>query len=187
MLCVLPLLALLGCSSLPGPANGALRQLDYANDDLAAMLLVFDLPDGLEPLPRGMVVTFKVETPARGERQVRAVLAEADAEAVIGALPPPADRRSYYVFGFAPADQAALRAAQAWARSLTPAGNQFSVAMSPGFCRSEPVDPEALRVSVLLVGPGATRLAPLAGNQPLKTMLAAAGQGDLPACAGHSG
>lgn len=181
------LLMLAGCTSLSLDTAARLRSLDYLNDDLAGLLLAFDLPAALEPVPAGSVLNLDVTTPASGERHIRAALVVADASEIAGTLPPPADARSYYLFGFSDADKAAIREAQAWARTLPPGNNAMTISLSPGICRTAAIDPERVSVSVLVALPGATGLAPLIASQSVKSLLAAAPIKDLPACAGHSG
>ncbi|MHB1104130.1 MAG: hypothetical protein ACYC0C_15425 [Devosia sp.] len=139
-------------------------------------------------MPEGSVLSFDVTTPANGERHLKAVLAEAEADEIAGSLPPPAAGRTYYLFGFSEADQAALREAQAWARTLPQTGgNTLAVNLAPGFCRAEAVDPAQVRVSVLVALPGASSLAPLINGESLANLLVQAGNPELPVCAGHSG
>jgi hypothetical protein len=176
-------LALAGCSSLPvGQPNGP-RALDYLNDDVAAALIAFDLPPSLEPVPGGSVLSIGF-TGSTGAPRVRAVLQRADATDLAGTLPPPDSGRAYYLFGFSPADQQAIRAAQAFARTLSPGAAGLEVRLSPALCSIGPVRPEAMRVSVRVALPAAPALAPVIADQPLSLV---AGPGPLPACAGHSG
>lgn len=182
----LPLLA--GCTSLSLDTAARLRALDYLNDDIASLVLAFDLPLAIEPVPDGSVLSFDVTTPGNGERHIKAVLARAEAGEIAGSLPPPAAERTYYLFEFSDADKAALREAQAWARTLPPTGgNTLAINLAPRFCRIEAVDPGQARVSVLIALPGATSLAPLINGESLANILAQSGNAELPACAGHSG
>ena len=111
-------LLLAGCTSLSLDGAAGPRALDYVNDDIAGLVLAFDVPLSLEPVPEASVLSFDVTTPANGERHVRAALVRADAGEAAGGLPPPGTDRTYYLFGFSEADKAAIREAQAWARSL---------------------------------------------------------------------
>lgn len=181
------LAALAACTSLSLDTAAPIRALDYLDDDLAEIVLAFDLPETIEPAPEGSVLRFDVSTPANGERHVKAALLRAEAGEVAGSLPPPAAERTYYLFGFSEADKAGLREAQAWARTLPQtSGNSLSVNLLPRFCRTAAVDPAQVRVSVLVALPGATSLAPLVNGESLAALLAQAGNADLPACAGHS-
>lgn len=181
------LLALAACSSIPLGTANRLRSLDALNDDLASLLIAFDVPLSLEPIPDGSTFSFDITTPASGARHVKAVLIETDADDLAGTLPPPADARNYFLFGFSEADKVAIRDAQAWAKTLPPGANALSISLAPGFCRTAEIDPASLTVSVLVALPGTIGLAPLIGSQPLKTLLAAAPGKDVPPCAGHSG
>ncbi|MBN9311068.1 MAG: hypothetical protein J0I99_03935 [Devosia sp.] len=181
------LVVLAACSSIPMGTAGKLRSLDYLNDDVASLLLAFDLPPALEPIPGASTVSFDLVTPSSGERHVKATLVVADADELAGTLPPPSGDRNYYLFGFSETDKAAIRAAQAWARTLPPGANSMSVSLSPSLCRTEPIEPAKTTVSALIALPGAPGLSPLLSNMPLSTVLAAAPNKDIPPCAGHSG
>ena len=166
------MLVLAGCSSLNLDTANRLRTLDYLHDDIASLVLAFDLPRGLEPKTDGSVLTFDVTTASAGERHLKAVLERADADEVAGMLPPPARDRVYFLFGFSEKDKAALRSSQQWARAL-PAGSggSIKVSMSPAFCTFAPLDPTTTTVSVLIASPGETSLAPLISNQKLSETL----------------
>lgn len=176
-------LALAACSSIPIGTASKLRGLDYLNDDVANLLVAFDLPQSLEPLPSGSTLSFDAKSPS-GERHIKATLVPADADDLAGTLPPPADNRNYYLFGFSEADKQAIRDAQAWAKTLPPGAGNLSISLNPGLCRTEDLDPARTTVSALIALPGATGLAPFLSNIPLNT---ATGGKDVPACAGHSG
>lgn len=188
---VLVLLLVAACSSLNMGTAERLRAVDYLNDDLAAMVLAFDLPLGVEPVPAASVLAFNITVPGHGERQLTLVLERGDIGAVAGALPPPAAGRTYYLFGFSEGDRALLREAQAWARSAAAAGGQPrhpSVTLTPRFCAAPGIDPDAEQVSVLVALPHSGAMAPLIDRQNLAALLLASGAGpDLPACRGHSG
>jgi hypothetical protein len=182
----LALVGLSGCASLGVSSGSTLRAIDFASDDVASLLLAFDMPETLEPMEEGPAISFDVT--AGGEsRHLRAVLTPADAEELAGTLPPPRDGRLYYLFGFSDADKAAIRDTQAWAKSL-PAGQGggLSVALEPRFCAIEEVDPAKVRFTVLVALPGSGSLKPLAQDQPLGPALQAIGA-TLPLCEGHSG
>lgn len=180
---------LAGCSSMLGtPPASRDRPVDYLRDDIAGMVLAFDVPRGLEPLEQGSVLRFYLTALSGAYRHVRATLVRADASDLASSLPPPAPGRTYYLFAFDQADQLALRDAQAWARGL-PQGyigkDGLEVTVEPRFCAAEPVDPRDVRYSVLLAMPdGLARLQPLVSGQSLAEAL---GARPLPACAGHSG
>lgn len=178
---------LAACSSIPIGAGEKLRGLDYLNDDVASLLLAFDLPPSLEPAPEGSTLSFDIRTPASGERHVRAKLVIADADELAGTLPPPLGERNYYLFGFSEPDKAAIREAQAWARTLPAGAGSLSISLDPRLCRTEPIDLGRTTVSALIALPGATRLSPLIGNMPLSAVLSQAPIKEVPACAGHSG
>lgn len=176
-----------GCNGLSLDTAARLRGLDYLNDDIASLLIAFDLPDALEPQPKGSTLTIDITTPASGKRHVRAVLIETDPGELAGTLPPPAEGRTYYLFGFSEADKAAIREVQAFARGMPAGANSLGVSFSPQVCRTERIDPEAVRVSVQVALPGAAGLAPLIANQSLASLSGAAPDAEIAACAGHSG
>lgn len=180
-------LMLAACSSIPIGSGDRQRSLDPINDDVASLLLAFDLPPSLEPAREGSTFSLDIVTPASGERRIRATLVAADAGDLAGALPPPAGERNYYLFGFSDADKAAIREAQGWARTLPAGAATPSVSLLPRLCRTEPVDPGRTTVSALVALPGAARLSPLVSNLPLATLLAQGPVRDVPPCAGHSG
>lgn len=187
-LCAVVLVMLLAaCSSIPIGTGSKLRSLDYLSDDVASLLLAFDLPPSLEPAPEGSTLSFAIKSPANGEKLVTAKLVIADADDLAGTLPPPSGDRNYYLFGFSDADKAAIREAQAWARALPQGNNALSVSLNPRLCRTEPIDPARTTVSALIALPGAAGLSPLISNMPLSTVLAQAPIKDVPPCAGHSG
>lgn len=179
------LLGLCGCSSLGlAPAGTGPRALDYLNDDLGAMALAFDLPETLEPLPGASRLGFVVQVPGRGEQRVDASLVPGDAELVAGLLPPPADGRSYYVFGLEEQDAASLREAQRWARAQAESGavpQTPVISIAPRLCATTAIDVARLPVSVTLIVPGRT-LVPLIKQQELATLA-----DGVPPCPGHSG
>lgn len=169
----LALLLLAGCSSFLPATPTKSRAIDFRHDDVASLVVAFDMPAGIRPVPETSTLRLALSVPGQGERQVTAPLGLADAADLAGTLPPPADTRTYFLFGFAPRDQAALREALAWARSAgEPAG---ALAVAPSFCRTGPADPAAY-YSVQLALPGAAGLAPLLRNQPI------AQAGGLPEC-----
>lgn len=179
---LLAALALAGCSSLNMTTANNLRALDYANDDIASLLIAFDVPETLEPIEDGSQMIFTV-----GADRLVAVLERADFDAVEGTLPPPSGDRTYYLFGFSDADKAKIRSLQAAARANPGNARSLSVALSPAFCRTEEIDPNRITFSVLLALPGVNNLQPLFQNANLAQALSAAPQKTLPACAGHSG
>jgi hypothetical protein len=181
------LFAVVACSSIPIGMGERQHGLDGLNDDLAGALLALDLPQALEPVAGGTVLSLDITSAGGGERHIKAVLGTGDPGDLAGLLPPPADGRSYYLFGLGTADQAAVREAQAWARTLPPGGAQVTLGLSPSLCRTDAIDMDRTVVSALVALPGSGRVAPLLGPTSLATVLAAAPIKDVPACAGHSG
>ncbi|HWA19313.1 MAG TPA: hypothetical protein VG757_09975 [Devosia sp.] len=173
LLAGLALLGLAACSSLNLQTASRLRALDYINDDIASLVLAFDLPRGLQPEEGGSVLSFDVATATGGEKHLNAVLVRADADEIAGTLPPPATNRVYFLFGFSDKDKTALREMQSWARALpADSSGAVKVALAPRFCSIAPVDLAKANVSVLIALPGESSLAPLIDNQKLADALA---------------
>ena len=102
--------ALTGCSSLGGlsPGSGTpAAALDPLNDDVSTMVLAVDLPDALSPGREGPRLLF-----GAGPARLDIVYGFGDAEAVMSALPEPADGRRYVIYDLSPADRGRVRAAQ---------------------------------------------------------------------------
>ena len=180
-------LALAACSSLSIPGRQALRNLDYVNDDVANLVIAFDLPETIEPMTEGPALRFAVRSASGETRDLRAVLVRSDAGEVAGTLSPPVDGRVYYLFGFDEADKTTVRATQAWAKSQPQGqGGALGITFEPRFCATETLDPTKVRFSVLVALPGSPPLAPLVRDQQLSAALEATGTA-LPICEGHSG
>ena len=129
-------LCLAACSTVGINTVNNGRALDPVNDDVASLLIAFDLPRGLGPNnAAGQLFTFDV---AQGgpQEHLRSNLVPADADQVAGNLPPPADGRAYYLFTIDTQAQPAIRAAQAaaQARGITAASIQIGVV--PQLCGS---------------------------------------------------
>jgi hypothetical protein len=177
-------LLLAACSTLNLDTANRLRSLDYMRDDIASLLIAFDLPRGIGPVPGASTLSFDVVIAGQGERHIDATLTQADADEVAGSLPVPAKGRAYYLFGFTDKDKAAIHDAQAWARSLPGglSGNSLSIKLAPRLCTSGDVDVAAATVSVLVALPGQPGLAPLIDHQRLPDLVAQAGGAGLPPC-----
>jgi hypothetical protein len=163
--------ALAGCtaSSVNTTTAAKVSAIDYANDDVGSMLIAFDVPVTLEPVPNGSTMVFNL-----GE--------------VAGTLPPPDADRTYYLFGFSQADKAKITTMQHDAKVLPGGPTSLTVGLSPSFCRTEEIDPAKTRFSVLLALPGSGgKMESLIKNSTLKDALATAPVKELPLCAGHSG
>src|SRR5690349_577544 len=102
LIAALAIATLAGCtaSSVNTTTAARVSAIDYANDDVGSMLIAFDVPVTLEPVPDGSTMVFNL-----GDRTLTAVLARADLDEVAGTLPPPDADRTYYLFGFSAADK----------------------------------------------------------------------------------
>lgn len=176
--------ALAGCtaSSLNTTTAAKIGAIDYANDDVGSMLIAFDVPLTLEPVPNGSTMVFTL-----GTQKFTAVLARADLDDVGATLPPPKTDRTYYLFGFSAADKSRIVTLQNDAK-VSGDSTSLTVALSPDFCRTEDIDYGKTRFSVLLALPGSGgKLEPLISNSTVEAALAAAPVKELPLCEGHSG
>jgi hypothetical protein len=174
-LAVVAALMLSACSAGGLTTSPSPRALAPLRDDIAGMLVVFDLPRGLGAPAKLSSLTFA----APGMGPVKALLVEADADTIAANLPPPAAGHAYYFFGLSPADQGALRAAQAVARAAHARDADVSLAIVPRLCRAADADVSKAQVSVLAALPGPAPLVPLIDRRPLADVTANA---PLPAC-----
>jgi len=176
-------LLLAGCSTvgvdLDTPAKP--RTLDYVNDDIGGLLIAFDVPRGIGPIDNASTLSFDLALAGPSARHVKAVLVPSDADDVEGRLPPPGQGRTYYLFGLALKDQAALREAQSTARAAHAPASAVTLTLAPRLCTSGGVDPKAVTISVLAALPGAATPMPLIDHQLLADLLAKSG-GALPPC-----
>jgi hypothetical protein len=168
--------ALSACSSFGPSTPPPSRPIDALRDDVAGLLIVFDLPRGLGPMPGASFLTFTVGT----TRPVTAALIPADADAMATQLPPPGKGRAYYFLDLSPIGQTAMRTAQAGARAANPAPSSVALAVVPGLCESEAVDPKLVTLSVFAAVPGASHLVPLIDHRLVADIVGSAGK--LSAC-----
>lgn len=146
----------------------------YANADLTGAVLAFDVPVVLQPADDPSRFGYDVVT-GTGERHVEAELTFAEVD-VAESLPVPGNNRTYYLYGVADKDKAALREAQGFAGATTP-----TLSVVPRFCAVGPIDPQKATISVLILAPGNPTPSTLVSNQPLAALLAASGT-TLTAC-----
>ena len=187
---ILLIAGLAACTSLNfGTAiTTNLRALDYLNDDIANLVFALDLPYQLAPVPEDSEVAFDIVVASQGERHVTAILIRADADTIMGTLPPPTEGRGYYVLAFSDDDKTKIREAQEWVRSVretagNPVDGEFSLGISPAFCATQPVNLLRATFSVYITLPGEEPLQPLIANRGLSDELGAAGAQALPDCA----
>ena len=180
-------LLLSACSTLmPGGTATAPkgRALDPVNDDLASLVVVYDLPATLQPLPATSALALDFTSPS-GERHVVARLALTDPGTAAETLPPPGKGRAYYFLGVAEPDKAALREAQGWAKSLGTAAafsGSARVQVAPQLCSTATIAPEQTTYAVLAAAPGSSPLAPLMPAEPVSALLARNGTQALSFC-----
>jgi hypothetical protein len=168
--------ALTACSSFGPSAPPTLRALDPLKDDVAGLLIAFDLPRGVGPMPGASVLTYTIPS----ARPIKAALVPADAEDEASQLPPPGNGRAYYFFALPPASQTAIRTAAAGARAANLSSANVAVAVAPGLCESAVLDPTRISISVLVAQPAGPRLAPLIDHRVLADLVGPAAK--LPPC-----
>jgi hypothetical protein len=181
---LLLVLILAGCSSMGGIApassgsSGAGRQIDLVEDNLANLVFALDLPDNVQPTSAGISFSYDVNDKT-APAYLDTSLARGDAEAVMGALPPPDAGRSYHVF--APSDVAKerLRSLQTFARGMAKRPSPL-VNIIPRLCASGAVDRARTTVTVRVVLPGRGAITPLIANETLAALEARSGT--IPAC-----
>ena len=177
-------LCLAACSTVGlNTANNG-RALDPINDDVASLLIAFDLPRGLGPNNvAGQLFTFDV---AQGgpQEHLRSNLVPADADQVPGSLPPPQEGRAYYLYTVNEQNKPAIRAAQEAARARGVAASAIQIGVVPHLCGAPGIDRTMLTVSILAVIPGQTRPMPFMSNVPLTTVLQQPGSTQLAICNG---
>lgn len=170
--------AVAACASLVPDTAARLRNLDPRYDDLASLVVLFDLPQVVAPIPTRSVLRVSLRS-VDGSRDVNAQLLRADMD-MIGGMPPPGPGRGYFVFAFSERDKMNLRNAQA-ALLADPSGTA-SVTIEPVLCRLvEEINPEELTFSVSVALPGGPGLEPLIVNETLGNALRRT-NGTLPSC-----
>lgn len=179
--------SLAGCIGVPLQTAAKFAALDPLNDDLSGAVLIYDLPDAMQPIGDKNGLLLTVTTRSDGERRVDAALQRAELpDGLSDSLPPPKVAHTYFLFGLTAKDQALVREAQGWARNLKAqkgdVGGQATLALKPAFCTLRPLDLTAEQVSVYVALPGKTALAPLMQNIKLADALKGAGVDALPPC-----
>ena len=175
-------LVLAGCSTLGVNSTSPASSLDPVRDDVASLLIVFDLPRGLGPATSVQLFTFDVPNGGPSEH-LRAPLVQADADQAAAGLPPPADGRAYYLFALSEPSKGQIRAAQAAAQSRGIPGTSIQLGIVPHLCSSGPVDQNVLTVSIFASLPGRSGLYPFMNHTPLATVLQQPGSTQLAICA----
>lgn len=175
ILAFLGLALLAACSTVGPPAE---RPIDPLLDDVASLVIVFDLPRGLAPTPNS-TFTFSLAQGGIEPLQVTPVPAEIDALPV--GVPPPGADRAYYFFVFTPDDIQKLRDAQISAQLANAQSDDVSIRFIPKLCYSGVADGRAT-VSVLAVLPGRNPQA-LIRNARLADLLQQSGSMTIPTCA----
>jgi hypothetical protein len=144
-------LVLTACSTVgPGPGPGG-NTLDLLRDDIASMIIAFDLPRGLGPA-KGSLFTYDVANGGPAEH-LRLTPLQADVDALPANLPPPGVDRQYYLFAFTETDKLAIRNAQLTAQARGATAANVTVGMVPKLCTAGTVDPNLVTVSVFAVLP----------------------------------
>ena len=151
-----------------GGSAGAPRTLDFVGDNLAQLVFALDLPDGVQPTSAGISLTYDVNDPT-APAFIETSLVHADAEAVMGVLPPPQAGRNYHVFAMANAAKEKTRTLQVFARGLqkrpTPLLN-----IVPRLCSMGTVDKTRTTYTLRVVLPGRGPINPLISNETLAAL-----------------
>ncbi len=171
-------LLLAACSTI-GIPSGPTGKLDLLRDDLANMLIAFDLPRGLGPA-KGSLFTFDVANGGPAEH-LRLVPVQANIDEVPRDLPPPAIDRAYYLFAFTETDKYAIRSAQMSAQQRGASANNVTVGVVPKLCTAGTVDAATTTVSVYAVLPGRGAM-PFLNQQLLSVLLQQPGSTQMGPC-----
>jgi len=171
---------LAACSTVGLNLPSVSGSLDPVRDDVASLLIAFDLPRGLGPATSGQLFTFDVPNGGPSEH-LRATLVQADADQAVG-LPPPADGRAYYLFALSEPSKAQIRAAQAAAQSRGVPGSSIQLGIVPHLCSSGPVDQNALTVSIFATLAGRSNVYPFMNRETLAAVLQQPGSTQLALC-----
>ena len=180
------LLLLAGCSAMGtgnfGPSGGGNRTLDAANDDIGSIVVAFDLPRGLGPVPTTQLFTFDAANGGPSEH-LRLTMVQANDADLGSQLPPLADGHAYYFFALNDNDKGRLAAAQASSRARGLTAQSIQLGIVPKLCTSGQIDPNALQVTVLGGIPSQTRMTPFLDHMPLTQVNQLPGSTQMPACA----
>ena len=173
------LLVLTACSTVgvgPGPGGNT---LDPLRDDIASMLIAFDLPRGLGPA-KGSLFTFDAANGGPAEH-LRLTPLQADVDTYPANLPPPSVDRAYYLFAFSEIDRQAIRNAQLSAQQRGATAQNVTLGMIPKLCTAGTVDPNLVTVSVFAILPGRAPL-PFLNRQLLSQLLQQPGSTQMGPC-----
>ena len=167
------------CSTVgPGPGPGGYT-LDPLRDDIASMLIAFDLPRGLGPA-KGSLFTFDAANGGPAEH-LRLTPLQADVDSYPTNLPPPSVDRAYYLFAFSEIDKQAIRNAQLSAQQRGATAKNVTLGMIPKLCTAGTVDPNLVTVSVFAILPGRAPL-PFLNRQLLSQLLQQPGSTQMGPC-----
>jgi hypothetical protein len=177
-------LFLAACSTVGLDMGNTNRSLDPLHDDVASLLIAFDLPRGLGPNnTAGQLFTFDV---AQGgpQEHLRSLLVPADVDQAAGGLPPPAEGRQYYLYTINETNKPSIRAAQQAAVARNLSASSIQIGVVPHLCGAGDIDKNALTVSIYALIPGQTRMMPFMNQVPLATVLQQPGSTQLAICQG---
>ena len=185
LIVLVSLLLLAGCSTMGtgnfGGPSGGNRTLDAANDDVGSIVVAFDLPRGLGPVPTTQLFTFDAAQGGPNEH-LRLTMVQANDADVGSQLPPLADGHAYYFFALNDNDKGRLAAAQASARARGLTAQSIQLGIVPKLCTSGQIDPTVLQVTVLGGIPGQTRMTPFLDHMALTQVNQLPGSTQMPAC-----
>lgn len=183
-LALVAVVTLAACSTLSIDTAARLRALDLRNDDIADLVLALDVPVALVPEPDQSRVVLSATKSDGSVISTEIMLVRADAQDMAEHLPPPAQDRGYYLFGFAEADKQKLRDTQAEIRNAQ--ARNPEVKLKLGFCVLTQINPDTTSFSAHVALPGADRLEPLISRESIAQLLASTGQSELSPCGSFS-
>ncbi len=171
-------IVLTACSTIgPGPTPSG--TVDLLRDDIASLLIAFDLPRGLGPA-KGSLFTYDVANGGPSEH-LRLTPLQADIDGLPSNLPPPSADRAYYLFAFSETDKQTIRNAQLTAQARGASNQNVTVGFIPKLCTLGGVDPNLVTVSVYAVLPGRSPL-PFLNKTVLAQLLQQPGSTQMGPC-----
>lgn len=165
------------CSTM-GPVRND-SPLNPLLDDIASIVIAFDLPRGLGPAP-GSLFTFDAANGGPAEH-LRLTPLQAEIGGLPASLPPPGADRAYYFFALGANDMQAVRDAQLSARQRGATAQDITLGFIPKLCTAGPVDPNQITVSIYAVLPGRTPM-PFLNRMLLAQLLQQPGSSQMGPC-----
>lgn len=167
---------LAACATVGEPEEQPINPL---LDDIATLVITFDLPRGLGPT---MDSLFAIDIVTGGPLQQLALRpVPADVDALPVGLPPPGDNRAYYFFVFTPEDMQRIRDAQISAQLNNATEESMTLRFFPRLCTAGVIDGR-MTVSVLAVLPGRNGRYFIKNVKLAELLKQTGGSMEIPAC-----